>query len=315
MRKLAFYIILQFFLIYAHATGVTIKTISMDGSPAYIIRVGSFPHENNALQLKFKLSSLINQSISIGHQPKDQKYYVDIGPIYEHQVALDLKKKLSDETQDKTSPPANIYKTQLPSIHPALNLHNRVENRPTNTEVKIIDNNDRENERDFAKKLWNLRGADIKAVIAEVSRVTGKNFIVDPRVQGKISIISSTAMSDKELYQVFLSMLQVSGYAAIPSGDVIKIVPNIDAKTISPDQLSLLRNPPRGDDMMVAVIPVHYVPAEQLVPVLRPLMPQWSSVSAYSPSNMLILSGRASNIKQMASIIKQVDSSSAGGVE
>ncbi len=65
-----------------------------------------------------------------------------------------------------------------------------------------------------------------------------------------------------------------------------------------------MNNPPRGDDVMVAVVPVHYVPAEQLVPVLRPLMPQWSIVSAYAPSNMLILSGRANNINSLASIIK-----------
>ena len=90
----------------------------------------------------------------------------------------------------------------------------------------------------MAKKLWNLRNADIRAVIAEVSRVTGKNFVIDPRVQGKISIISSTPLSDKELYQVFLSVLQVSGYAAVPSSGIIKIVPNIDAKTMSPDLLA-----------------------------------------------------------------------------
>lgn len=166
-----------------------------------------------------------------------------------------------------------------------------------------------------SNKIWNLRNADIRAVIAEVSRVTGKNFLIDPRVQGKISIVSSTPMSNKELYQVFLSMLQVSGYSAIPSGEVIKIIPNIDARTLSPDTLSQLKNPPRGDDMMVQVIPVQYVPSEQLVPVLRPLMPQWSSVSAYSPSNMLILSGRASNIRQLANIIKQVDTSSANGID
>lgn len=166
-----------------------------------------------------------------------------------------------------------------------------------------------------AAKIWNLRNADIRAVIAEVSRITGKNFIIDPRVQGKISIVSSTPMSDKELYQVFLSMLQVSGYAAISSGKVIKIIPNIEARTQSPDSLSQLQNPPRGDEMMVQVIPVQYVPSEQLIPVLRPLMPQWSSVSAYPPSNMLILSGRASNIRQMASIIKQVDSSTANGID
>lgn len=164
-------------------------------------------------------------------------------------------------------------------------------------------------------KLWNLRNADIRAVIAEVSRITGKNFVIDPRVQGKVSIVSSTPLSSRELYQVFLSVLQVSGYAAIPNGEIIKIIPNIDAKTQSPDLLSGMKSPPRGDDMMVAVIPVHYVPSEQLVPVLRPLMPQWSSVSAYAPSNMLILSGRANNIKSLAEIIKQVDSSSANGID
>ena len=165
------------------------------------------------------------------------------------------------------------------------------------------------------QKIWNLRDAEIRAVIAEVSRVTGKNFLIDPRVQGKISIVSSTPMSDKELYQVFLSMLQVSGFSAIPNGQIVKIIPNIDARTQSPDVLSQLKNPPHGDDMLVQVIPVQYVPAEQLVPVLRPLMPQWSSVSAYSPSNMLILSGRANNIQELATIIKQVDSSSANGID
>lgn len=165
-----------------------------------------------------------------------------------------------------------------------------------------------------APKIWNLRDADLRAVIAEISRVTGKNFLVDPRVQGKISIISSTPLSDTELYQVFLSMLQISGFSAIPNGKIIKIVPSSDARTLSPDSPNS-NNPPRGDDMLVQVIQVKYTPAEQLVPVLRPLMPQWSSVAAFGPTNMLILSGRANNIKQLADIIKQVDSSSANDVD
>ncbi len=163
-------------------------------------------------------------------------------------------------------------------------------------------------------KIWNLRNADIRAVIAEVSRITGKNFLIDPRVQGKVSIVSGSPLEDKELYQVFLSMLQVSGYTAIPSGNIIKILPNIDAKTMAPD-MDGNEGAPTGDEMMVQVITVNYVPAEQLVPVLRPLMPQWSSVSAFSPANTLILSGRASNIKQMANIIKQVDTSAVNGID
>lgn len=166
-----------------------------------------------------------------------------------------------------------------------------------------------------SKKIWNLRNADIKAVIAEISQVTGKNFVIDPRVQGKISIVSGTPITDKALYQVFLSMLQVSGYAAVPSGEVIKIIPNIDARSQTPDLLSQLKNPPHGEDMMVQVVPIKHVPAEQLIPTIRPLMPQWSNVSAYQPSNMIILSGRANNIKQMVDIIKQVDNSSANDID
>lgn len=164
-------------------------------------------------------------------------------------------------------------------------------------------------------KVWNLRDVDIRAVISEVSRVTDKNFLVDPRVQGKISIYSSVPISDKALYPVFLSALQVSGYAAVPSGDVIKILPNMDARTQAPDTLRLPNEKSDGDDLMVQVVPIEHAVADQLVPVLRPLMPQWSIVSAYAPTNMLILSGRASNIKQMTDIIRQVDTSSGSQID
>jgi general secretion pathway protein D len=167
-------------------------------------------------------------------------------------------------------------------------------------------------------KLWNLRDVDIKAVIAEVSRVTGKNFLIDPRVQGKISIFSSTPISDQALYPVFLSALQVSGYAAVPSGEVVKILPNMDARTQAADGVQgphNMHNPQSGDDLVVQVIPVEHALADQLVPVLRPLMPQWSIVSSYAPTNMLILSGRANNIKQMTDIIHQVDVSSGNAID
>jgi general secretion pathway protein D len=163
--------------------------------------------------------------------------------------------------------------------------------------------------------IWNLSNTNIRSVIAEVSRVTGKNFLIDPRVQGTVSIVSADPLTNKELYPVFLSMLQVAGYAAIPSGNVTKIIPIMDARSESSDGLSQLKAPPRGDDLMVQVIPVHYGVAEQLVPVLRSLMPQWSSVTAYAPSNMLILSGRANNIRQLTKIIHQVDNSSVSGID
>lgn len=259
-----------------HATDVSIKTVTQNERPVYLIEVEGFSQIKDAEAFKAKLWTTVQQPIVIDHPNDDSKYTIKIGPVADYTIALDLRKK-TESLLPKNETPAAVEASSA--------------------------------------KIWNLRNADIRAVITEVSRVTGKNFLIDPRVQGKISIVSSTPLSDKALYQVFLSMLQVSGYAAIPSGKVIKIIPNIDAKTQSPDPLSLIQNPPRGDDMMVQVIPVHYVPSEQLVPVLRPLMPQWSSVSAYGPSNMLILSGRANNIKQLAKIIKQVDTSSANGID
>ncbi|MFC3908462.1 GspD family T2SS secretin variant LspD [Legionella dresdenensis] len=289
MRKIAFLLLTACFIL-AYATDIDIKTVTIDGQAAYMLDAGAFPHENNALQLKFRLSSLLKQPVTIEHAADRNLYIVKIGPIIDRAQAEAIQQQLRDMPSTDTLP-----------VRPPVA---QSEDKP---ETQTIP--------DVRKKLWNLRNADIRAVIAEVSRVTGKNFIIDPRVQGKISIVSGTPMSDKELYQVFLSMMQVSGYAAIPSGDVIKIVPNIDAKTMSADSLSLLRTPPRGDEMMVEVIPVNYVPAEQLVPVLRPLMPQWSNIAAYGPSNMLILSGRANNIRQMAKIIKQVDSSTSNGID
>lgn len=168
--------------------------------------------------------------------------------------------------------------------------------------------------KDKKTKMWNLRQANIRSVIQAVSKATGKNFIVDSRVQGKISIISSKEINNQELYQVFLSMLQVSGFAAIPSGKVIKIIPNIDARSTGVSPLSSV-NQSRGDEMIVQVVNIKYVSAEQLVPVIRPLMPQWSNVSAYSPSNSLILSGRAANIHRLAEIIEQVDTSNSNGID
>src|SRR5271166_247608 len=97
-------------------------------------------------------------------------------------------------------------------------------------------------------RLWNLQDADILSVITEVSQETGKNFIVDPRVTGKISLVSSKPIKQAEVYQVFLSVLGLLGYSAIPSGNVVKIVPNME----SGEQATLVasnQHPGKGDEV------------------------------------------------------------------
>ncbi|EKD92355.1 MAG: General secretion pathway protein D, partial [uncultured bacterium] len=154
--------------------------------------------------------------------------------------------------------------------------------------------------------MWNLKNADIRAVIQTIAVLTGKSFIVDPRVQGNVTLISQKPMTPDELYQVFLSMLQILQFAAVPSGNVIKVVPAMNAAALS-RQIATNANPGSGDEIVVRVVPVNHVSATELVPVLRPLMSQSGSVTAYMPSNALILAGSASNITRLIKVIRSMD--------
>lgn len=163
------------------------------------------------------------------------------------------------------------------------------------------------------KRLWNLQDADILSVINEVSQETGKNFVVDPRVNGKVTLVSSKPLKRGEVYQVFLSVLGMLGYSAIPSGNVIKIVPNIE----SGEQATAVigNHGPKGEEVVVRIIPLENVSATQLIPVLRPLLPQWSNVSAYVPGNVIILLGRAANLDRIYTIIQDVDKAATTGIQ
>lgn len=307
------------------AAEVSIKTLSTHGKTSYLIYAGSFSSQSNAEHLKTQLAPLTHEPINIEYIQRQKLYLVEVGPVNTYPAAQAVQQKILAPRlvhDVQIDPPLHVNDTphssssieevqsalaQIPTLKPSAPV--------LTSPLEAAMTSAPEPNETTTSKIWNLRNANIRAVIAEVSRITSKNFIIDPRVQGKISIISGSPMSNDELYQVFLSMLQVSGFAAIPSGDIIKIIPALDAKTQASDQSYSTGHRPEGDDMMVQVIPVKYVPAEQLVPVLRPLMPQSSNVSAYSASNMLILSGQASNIKQLSRIIRQVDTSSANGID
>lgn len=152
----------------------------------------------------------------------------------------------------------------------------------------------------------NLKDADITAVISTVSEMTGKNFIIDPRVKGKVTVISSEPMHADAIYQVFLSILGVHGFAAIPGDNVTKIVPLVNAKQ-GPVPTVTNRSPGRGDEFVTRVIQVDNVAASQLVPILRPLMSQQDHLAAYQPSNVLIASGNAANVQRLVKIINRID--------
>ncbi len=163
------------------------------------------------------------------------------------------------------------------------------------------------------KHLWNLQDVDIMKVIAQVSRETGKNFVVSPQVNGHVTIVSSTPLTANEVYPVFLSALQTLGYSAVPSGKLIKILPVRDGNQLAHHVTSGKTG--SGDNMVVRVMRLSYVSATQLVPILNPLIPTWANVSAYAPANSVIVSGTADVVSRIAGIVNRVDTPSANGID
>ncbi len=152
----------------------------------------------------------------------------------------------------------------------------------------------------------NFKDTDLGQIVEAVSAITRKTFIIDPRVKANVTILSSTPMSPNAFYEVFLAILQVHGFIAVPSGNVIKILPDANARQVPandlPDSVS------RGSDEIVTqVVTVKNVSAAQLVPMLRPLMPQYAHLAAYPTGNILILSDHANNVNRMMRIIERID--------
>jgi general secretion pathway protein D len=160
----------------------------------------------------------------------------------------------------------------------------------------------------------NLKDADINTLIATVSDVTGKNFIVDNRVKGKVTVISSSPMSSDSLYETFLAVLQVNGFATVPSGGAIKIVPDANVKweggAYNTDGSHLAR-----DEVVTHVYQLKNVNAAQLVPILRPLMPQWAHLAAYQANNTLIIADRAANVRRLGKLIAEMDQAGDRDIE
>src|SRR5210317_1478744 len=159
----------------------------------------------------------------------------------------------------------------------------------------------------------NYKEADIRQIVEAVSAVTDRNFIIDPRVNAKVTMLSKTPMTPDAFYEAFLAILEVHQLAAMQSGDIIKIIPNATARQYgSPMGTGRAAG---DDDIVTQVIQVENVGAAQLVPILRPLIPQFGHLAAHPGSNMLIISDRAGNVSRMVSIIRRIDLSSEDDIE
>ena len=150
----------------------------------------------------------------------------------------------------------------------------------------------------------NFQHADLRSVTAAIAAITHQDFILDPRVQGRVTVISSTPIRTSAVYAVFLSVLQVHGLAAVPAGAMIKIVPSLEARQM-PGPGFTAHTP--GDAMVTDVVPVKNVSAAQLVPVLRPLMSNEAQLATDPSANLLILSDRAADVQRILALIPILD--------
>jgi len=163
--------------------------------------------------------------------------------------------------------------------------------------------------------VFNMQDADIRTMISTVSEVTGNNFIIDPNVKGKVTIISNKSMSASEVYQTFLSLLDVHGYSVVPTVEpnTFKIIKGISAKSKAvPNDLN---SNFKGDQLVTRVIKIQHTQAMQLVQVLRPLVPQHAYLAGYADSNMIVISDSANNIDRLVELVERLDTPGDGNIE
>jgi len=153
----------------------------------------------------------------------------------------------------------------------------------------------------------NFHDTDINAIVSTISQITGRNFIVDPRVKGKVTLVSGQKLNVDQVYDVFLSVLEVHNFAAVEGENgLIKIVPSSLVKQ-SATQTSFGAPRPRGDQYITEVYQLQHASVQDLVAVLRPLLPPTDHFSAHAQSNTLVFTGTAANVRRVLQVVQRLD--------
>jgi len=159
---------------------------------------------------------------------------------------------------------------------------------------------------------FNFNKVDMVSLIKTVAKITGKNFIIDPKVTGEVTIASSESMPASELYGLFLSVLAVHGYTAVESGNTVKVVPSGEAKQEPLAFYGAAQGGEFRDQAVTSLYKLHYVPADQLVSILRPLAGSDSYLVAHKESNTVIMVDESANITRLTRIIERLDQAGSG---
>ncbi len=164
-------------------------------------------------------------------------------------------------------------------------------------------------QRSGERHTLNLKAADINVLISTVAEITGRSFIVDPRVEGRVTVISERPMDTDEVYATFEAVLRTHGYAVVRSGSIDRIVPDAIATREAPAEAAT------PDSPVTRIIPVKHVSALELVNLLRPLLAPEAQLSAHPDSNSLLVSDRAASAERLARIVARIDTAADAEVE
>ncbi len=151
----------------------------------------------------------------------------------------------------------------------------------------------------------NIKNADLNEFVIQVAEITGKTFVVDPRIKGNVTVISSEPMDQDAVYALFLSVLRVHNWTAVPSGGVIRIQQNATAKQSPGADGDLSGMPP--EELVTRVVAAQNVESAELVKILRPLIPQYGHIAAVPEPNVVIISDHADNIMRLVQLVRQID--------
>jgi general secretion pathway protein D len=151
----------------------------------------------------------------------------------------------------------------------------------------------------------NLKEADIREFIDQVTDITGETFIIDPRVKGQVTVLSKTPLSLSEVYALFLSVMATHGYSVVSDAGQSSVIPNAEAKAEANDGKA------SPDKLETRLIQVQQGSVAELIPLIRPLVPQYGHLAAVTSANALIISDRSANIARIETLVRQLDQKSS----
>ncbi|MEW5737067.1 MAG: type II secretion system secretin GspD [Thermodesulfobacteriota bacterium] len=159
------------------------------------------------------------------------------------------------------------------------------------------------------KRLYNIdfNDVDLDKFVKTMSEITKKNFVIDSKVKGKVTIVSPTKVTEEEAYRVFQAVLEVQGFAAIPSGEVIKIVPSVEAKQRDVPTRISTKPEIREDKVITQIVPLKYASPNEIKKIFQPLVSKSSIILSYDPTNTLIITDFQSNVQRLLHILNVID--------